>query len=192
MAREAFGMGASALVLDALVCLLIATTRRWSGLIYATVACFVTASYMILLSVGKQDPNMAYVLGLNAVIQGLVVWVFGDVCRRIKNPWPQACAWPLFHSALFLTVVAIPPAFRSPMTMGLVAVSFLLTVKSLPSAGWIYPALAAIGAMLYFPWLSHLSLVERITACLVLAYVFWMLGSAGDDEASRSWPTCSG
>src|SRR5208282_509999 len=27
-----------------------------------------------------------------------------------------------------------------------------------------------------FPWLSSLSLVERITACLVLAYVLWMLG----------------
>src|SRR5208282_2769312 len=81
-----------------------------------------------------------------------------------------------FHSALILTVVAIPPAFRSPVTMGLVAVSFLLTVKSLPGAGWIYPALAAIGAALYFPWLSRLSLVERITACLALAYVLWMLG----------------
>jgi len=31
MAREAFELGASALVLDALVCLLIATSRRWSG-----------------------------------------------------------------------------------------------------------------------------------------------------------------
>ena len=85
-------------------------------------------------------------------------------------------ARPLFHSALILTVVAIPPAFRSPVTMGLVAVSFLLTVKSLPGAGWIYPALAAIGAALYFPWLSRLSLVELITACLVLAYVLWMFG----------------
>ena len=36
--------------------------------------------------------------------------------------------------------------------------------------------MAAIGAALYFPWLSRLSLVERITACLVLAYVLWMLG----------------
>ena len=92
MAREAFEMGAPALVLDALVCLLIATSRRWSWLIYATVGCFVTAGYMILLSSEKPDPKMAYVLGLYAVIQGLVVWVSGDVCRRIKSPWPQACA----------------------------------------------------------------------------------------------------
>ena len=83
---------------------------------------------------------------------------------------------PLFHWALILTVIAIPPAFRSPVTMGLVAVSFLLTVKSLPAAGWIYPAVASMAAALYFPWLSRLALVERITACVVLAYALWMLG----------------
>ena len=176
MAREAFALSTLALVLDSLVCLLIATTRRWPELIYATVASFVAASYMILLSWEHPDPKMAYVLGLNAVIEGLVVWVLGDICRRLKNPWPQACALPLFHSALILTTLAIPPAYQSPVTMSLVAVSFLLTVKSLPDAAWIYPALAAVGAAMYFPWLAHLTRVDQIVACLVFAYVSWTLG----------------
>ncbi len=176
MAREAFELGSLALALDALACLLIATSRRWSWLIYATVVCFAAAGYMILLSSPRPDPKMAYVLGLYAVIQALVVWVSGDVCRRLAKPWPQECARPLFHSALILTVLAIPPAFQSPVTMSLVAVSFLLTVKSLQDAGWIYPSLAAIGAALYFPWLAHLALGEQITACLVGAYALWMLG----------------
>ena len=49
---------------------------------YPAVASFTAATYVVLLSVGRQDPTMAYVLGLNAVVQGLVVWVLGDVCRR--------------------------------------------------------------------------------------------------------------
>ena len=145
MGREAFALGAGALVLDSVLGLLIANSRRWPGLIYVSVACFASASYMVLLSSEHPDPRMGYVLGLNAVIQGLVIWVLGDVCRRLQNPWPRACALPLFHSALVLTVVAIPPGLRSPVTMGLVAVSFLLTVKSLPGAGWIYASLAAVG-----------------------------------------------
>ena len=69
---------------------------------------------------------MAYVLGLNAVIQGLLLWGLGDLCRRSENAWTRSYAPPLFHSALVLTVLAIPLAYRSPVTMVLVAISFLL------------------------------------------------------------------
>ena len=97
MSREAFELSASALVLDALVYLLIAISRHWSWLIYATVACFVAAGYMILLSAEKPDPNKAYVLGLYAVIQGLVVWVCGDICRRpARIPGPRRVRGPFF------------------------------------------------------------------------------------------------
>jgi tetratricopeptide (TPR) repeat protein len=176
MTRSAYVLGAGALVLDALIFLLIATSRSWAGLIYPAVAAFTTASYVILLSVGEPDPAKAYVLGLNAVIHGLVIWIVGDVCRRLADAWPRACARPLFHSALILTILAIAPAYQSPLTMALVALAFLLTVKSLPSAEWIYPAAAAIGAAVYFPWLSHLPRIELLAASVVGAYFLWLIG----------------
>ncbi|MGC8639119.1 MAG: hypothetical protein ACP5XB_04490 [Isosphaeraceae bacterium] len=176
VAREAFVLGAVALVLDMLIFLLIATARRWSGLVYPAVASFTTVSYVVLLSVGEPDPAKAYVLGLNAVVQGLAIWVLGDLCRRLASEWPRLCARPLFHSALVLTVLAIEPAFRSPLSMSLVALSFLLTVKSLPSEWWIYPAAAAISAAVYFPWLSRLSRIELLAASLAGAYLLWIVG----------------
>ena len=133
LTRQSFLLGTAALVADSVILVLIGRTRQWAGLIYPAVASFTAASYVVLLSVGKQDPAMAYVLGLNAVVQGLAIWVLGDFCRRLASPWPQLCARPLFHSVLGLTVLAIAPAFDSPLTMSLVALSFLLTVKSLPS-----------------------------------------------------------
>ncbi len=176
MTRDAFGLAAVALVLDSAVFLLCGNSRRWAGMIYPAVASFTAATYVVLLSVGPQDPAMAYVLGLNAVVQGLLVWVLGDLCRRFRVEWPGSCARPLFHSALILTVLAIPPAYRSPVSMALVALSFLLTVKSLPSAKWMYPAGAAIGAVVYFPWLSHVSRIELLAVSIAGAYLLWLIG----------------
>ena len=70
MTREAYAISAATLVLDSLVCLLIGRSRRWAPLTYPSVASFVTASYVVLLSTGRNDPAMAYVLGLNAVHSG--------------------------------------------------------------------------------------------------------------------------
>ncbi len=63
---------------------------------------------MILFSSAHPDPRMAYVVGLVTVIEGLAVWLIGDVCRRSKNAWTRECAGPLFQWALILTVLAIP------------------------------------------------------------------------------------
>ena len=75
-----------------------------------------------------------------------------------------------------LTFLAVVPAYASPVTMVLVAVSFLLAIKGLPSAGWIYPAAAAIGLALYMPWLSHLPRPGLLAACVAGAYVLWAAG----------------
>ena len=119
---------------------------------------------------------MAYVLGLNAVLQALVLWPIGEVCRRSRGEWTRRYAAPLFHSAVALTFLAVVPAYASPVTMVLVAVSFLLAIKGLPSAGWIYPAAAAIGLAFYLPWLSHLPRPGLLAACVAGAYVLWASG----------------
>ena len=142
--RPAFILAASALAIDGVLLFLIGGVRRWAVLTYPAITSIVTASYVVLLSVGKGDPAMAYVLGLNAVLQALVLWPIGEVCRRSRGEWTKRYAPPLFHSAVALTFLAVVPAYASPVTMVLVAVSFLLAIKGLPSAGWIYPAAAAI------------------------------------------------
>ena len=83
--RSAFVLAASALAIDAVVILLIGGVRRWAVLTYPAITSIVTASYVVLLSVGKGDPAMAYVLGLNAVLQALVLWPIGEVCRRSRE-----------------------------------------------------------------------------------------------------------
>jgi tetratricopeptide (TPR) repeat protein len=176
LARNAFLLCSVALFLDCVIYVLLSRSRQWAGLLYPAVASFTTASYVILLSVGTPDPANAYILGLNAVAQGLILWVLGDLSRRFADAWLRGCTRPLFHSALALTVLTIPFAYRSPVTMSLVALSFLLTVKSLPSTRWIYPTAAAIGAAVYFPWLSQLSRIEFLAASLVGAYLLWLIG----------------
>ena len=65
------------------------------------------------------------------------------------------CARPLFHSAVLLTVLAVPLADRSSVVLALVSLSALLTVKSLPRTEWLYGAIAALLAACYLRWLSH-------------------------------------
>ena len=52
--------------------MLLAWTWRTAELTYAAVFHFVTATYVVLFSVGNNDPWMAYVLGLAAVIEAIV------------------------------------------------------------------------------------------------------------------------
>ena len=52
---------------------------------------------------------------------------------------------------MFLTAAAVLLSDRSSLVLGLVAVSFLLTVKSLPRVEWLYGTVAALLAALLFP-----------------------------------------
>ena len=72
-------------------------------------------------SVGKNDPRMAYVLGLAAVIQAIVLWVIGFGCQRVRDAWTKDCAGPLYHWAVLLTGVAVLLSDRSSAVLALVA-----------------------------------------------------------------------
>src|SRR6202034_2694224 len=98
----------------------------------------VTAIYLVLFSVGNNDPNLAYVLGLAAVSQAIALWGIGFVCERVRDAWTKDCARPLYHWAVLLTGVAALLCDRSSVVLALVSLSFLLTVKSLSRADWLY------------------------------------------------------
>ena len=174
--REAYSLAATALGLNVLVTMLLARTWRTAELTYVVVFHFVTATYLVLFSVGKNDPAMAYVLGLAAVVEAIVVWGIGMVCQRVRDAWTNACARPLYHWAVLLTCLAVPLSDRSFVVLALVALSFLLTVKSLPRVEWLYGTVAALAAACYFRWLSQLPRIELVAYATFAAFGLWGLG----------------
>ena len=106
LGRESYVLAAAALGLNVVVTMLLARTWRAAELTYAAVFHFVAATYLVLFSVGKNDPAMAYVLGLVAMIEAIVLWAIGFGCRRARDSWTAACARPLYHWTVGLTCAA--------------------------------------------------------------------------------------
>ena len=63
LGREAFRLGAAALVTNAVVTVLLVATWRRPELVYSAVFHLVAATYLVLFSTGNNDPAMAYILG---------------------------------------------------------------------------------------------------------------------------------
>ncbi|MGO9913696.1 MAG: hypothetical protein ACLQIB_03135 [Isosphaeraceae bacterium] len=93
-----------------------------------------------------------------------------------RSDWAPACAPPLFHWALFLTALAILLCDRSPLVLLLIGASFLLTVKSLPRAEWLYGTIAAWLAACYFRWLAGPLRIELAGWAMLCAFVVWAIG----------------
>ena len=176
LGREAYLLAVTALGLNVLVTMLLARTWRTAELTYVAVFHFVTATYLILFSVGKNDPAMAYVLGMAAVVEAIVLWAIGIGCHRVRDTWTNECARPLYHWAVLLTCLAVPLSDRSFVVLALVSVSFLMTVKSLPRVEWLYGTVAALAAACYFRWLSQLPRIELVACATLTAFGLWGLG----------------
>ena len=176
LGREAYLLAVTALGLNVLVTMLLARTWRTAELTYVAVFHFVTATYLVLFSVGKNDPAMTYVLGVAAVVEAIVLWAIGIGCQRVRDTWTNECARPLYHWAVLLTCLAVPLSDRSFVVLALVSVSFLMTVKSLPRAEWLYGTVAALAAACYFRWLSQLPRIELVVCATVAAFGLWGLG----------------
>lgn len=175
--QRSFPVGVAALGLNAVVLVLLALVRRQPGLTYRAVVSGVIAVYVVLFSVGKGDPEMAYVLGLAAVLQALALSGLGFACRAratVENARERLFAAPLFVSSLALTVLAIGPAYHSPWTMALVALSFLVMVKGVPSRHWLYPTIGSLACVVYFAVLSHGPHDRLVPAAMAFAYVLWL------------------
>ncbi|HZW33100.1 MAG TPA: hypothetical protein VFF52_20455, partial [Isosphaeraceae bacterium] len=174
--RDAYRFGLAALILNAIVTMLLSRSWRRAELTYAAVFHVVVATYLVLFSVGTNDPAMEYLLGLCAVIEALLLWVIGLACRRWGDDWARSCARALFHATVALTVLGIPLADRSPVTLVLAGLSFLLTVKSLARAEWLYATVAALGAACYYQWLWTMSPMGVAGFAMGSAFVVWALG----------------
>ncbi len=176
MSVAAYRLGVVALGLNAVVTMLLARSFRQSGLTYPAVLHVVAATYMVLFSVGDNDPRMAYVLGLCAVIEAIAFWLVAFGCETWGSDWFRSCSRPLYHSTVALTVLGIPLADHSAATMLLAAVGFLLTVKSLSRAEWLYAVVASLGAACYFRWLIAMPPMGVAGFAMGSAFGLWAIG----------------
>ena len=179
VSRRSYPLSVAALGLNAATLVLLAGNLRRARLTYRGLFSVVLAVYVLVLSIGRADPAMQYVLGLVAVLLALVFSTIGFVVRATAtddNGQEGLFAGPLFTSALTLTVLAIVPAYESPWTMLLAGLSFLVMVKGIPSRGWIYPAVASAACAVYFGALKNAPADRLVTAGMVGAYQLWLLG----------------
>ena len=175
LGRESFRLGVLALATNAAVTLLVLVLCRRAELAYAALVHVVAATYLVLFSSAKNDPAMAYVLGLTAVVEAILFWFIGLWCRRSSRPIALGCAGPLCHWAVFMTALAVVLCAHSPLTLALVAVSLLLAIKGLPRAEWLYGAVAAFTVAGYWKWLEQVSEVPLIGLAILGAFGLWGL-----------------
>ena len=64
---------------------------------------------------------------------------------------------------------------RSPLNLGLVAVSLLLAIKGLPRAEWLYGAVGAFAVASYWKWLESIGAVPLVAVVLLVAFGLWFL-----------------
>ena len=189
---RAYPLSVAALAWSALTLVLLTLDRRRPWFTYRAVLPAVVAVYVVVFSVGKASPDSAYILGLVAVSMALLLSAIGFACRGRSseaNDRDRLFARPLFHWALFLTVLAILPAHRSPWTMLVVGLSFLVMVKGIPSRLWIYPTVASAACAVYYGVLAHGPTDRLVTASMVGAYQLWLIGLLvrQAEPALRQW-----
>ncbi len=176
MTVSTYRLGAIALALTATATMLLARTLRQVELTYAAVFHVVTATYLVLFSVGNNDPRMAFVLGLCAVVEAIVFWAIAFGCETLGGDWVRSCARPLYHWTVALAILGILLADRSSVTLAMAALAFLLTVKSLARAEWLYGVVAALGAACYFRWLATMPVIGVVGFAMSSAFVLWAVG----------------
>jgi hypothetical protein len=174
--RDAYRFGVLGLSLNAVVTLLLANTWRRFELTYAAIAHIVVATYIVLFSVGRNDPRMAFVFGLAAAIEAIVFWGLGFACERIAGGRLRPFARPLYHATVGMTLLGILLSDRSATALTLAAVAFLLTVRSLPRVDWLYGAVVCLGAASYFRWLSGMTPSGLIKSSMAGAFGLWAVG----------------
>jgi hypothetical protein len=178
LSSRAFPLSLETLLLGTITLVLLTSMWRLPELTYSAVIMFTVAVYVTLFSAGEARLDTLYVLGLTAVLEGLALWVAGAACLRGPEDWRALYARPLFLSSLALTAFALVPASTHPATLALVGLSCLLAIKSVPSELWLYPAVGAFGAAVYFAWVAVLPSELWMASALGGAYALWTAGVA--------------
>jgi tetratricopeptide (TPR) repeat protein len=173
----AFAGSFAALLVNVLVLILLTTSWRLPALTYASIVSLTAALYLVVFRVENIQPESTFLLGLIAVIEGIVLWSFGSLCLAAqREPWNQLYARPLFVSTVVLDLLALPIAYTSPWTMGLVGVTCLLLIKSFPSEQWLYAAFSAFACSVYYGWLAFLPDSAAMRTAVLAAFALWLVG----------------
>jgi tetratricopeptide (TPR) repeat protein len=167
-----------ALLLNALTYLLLTAVWRIKVLTYAAIVSLICAVHLPF----KGDH------GLLMATEAIALWLIGFSCQRGITRMPDDAhtpirpyahtlySRPLFVCSLLLTLLAVRLAYSSPLAMSLVAVAFLLMVKSFPAAEWLYAVVASVGCAVYFRFFAGPPDAQLVIASVVAAFALWTLG----------------
>ncbi|HWE36689.1 MAG TPA: hypothetical protein VG406_08985 [Isosphaeraceae bacterium] len=176
-ARESYPIGVGAVLGAAVVFALLAATRRSAALGGVAVGALVGATYLALLSAAEPDPSRAYVLGLVAAAESIVLASAGLLARRrLGDDLRPVAAGPLLGWALALVIASIPLAYHSPISMAIAAAAFAPMLWAFPAAAWLYAVLGCAGLAVYYRFLSERPEDHLIGPCLLGALALWTLG----------------
>ena len=174
----AYRVSAVALALNIVPILILVEIRRGTLLTFRAIASGVAAVYVVVLSIGEAKPENAYILGLIAIILALLLSAIGFAVRLWPNETEdrdRLYAGPLFASSLLLTLIGVWIAYKSPVSMLLAALSFLLFVKSLPARKWLYPTVGCLVCAFYHAVLIHWPEDRLAIAALAIGFGLWLL-----------------
>lgn len=176
LALATYPIVVTALVAIALGLLLLAVSRGRSEATYGAIAALVTSVYLVLLSVGDPDAAHAWALGLVAAYLSLGLWVLGWFAgTRLGPPWIAIFGRPAWVSSVVMLAPAILLGHGSTLTMLLVALGFVLSVRAFPSTGWLYGAVAALAAAVYDGVLRERPGTSWVIAATLGAWGLWGL-----------------
>jgi tetratricopeptide (TPR) repeat protein len=175
--RASYPIGVGAVLGAGAVFALLAATRRSRALGAIAVGTIVGATYLALLSAAEPDPSRAYVLGLVAAAESILLGLAGLLARRwLGDDLRPVAVAPLLGWALALAVASVPLAYDSPISMVLAALAFALMIWALPAALWLYAVVGCAGLAVYFRFLDGLPEDRLIGPCLLGALALWVLG----------------
>jgi tetratricopeptide (TPR) repeat protein len=163
--------------------LLVATLVAWAALerdpwrTGGAIVAFVVAAYLTLFELGRGRAGHVSALGVLASLLAVLSWGIDRAVRgRLREPWHPVFARPLLAATLILATLALPPDWGAPGPLLLAALPFLLVVKSLPAAEWLYAVLAIVAASATFAIVRGPGFDALIPAAVVGAFACWALG----------------
>ncbi len=116
-------------------------------------------------------------LGVLASLLAIVCWgIERLLVPRAHGEWREVFVVPVRNVAVALAILAVPFEWDAAGPLLLASVPFLLLIKSLPGAGWLYPALALAALSGMFLIRDHWAVPALIPWAIVAAFIDWGLG----------------
>ncbi len=157
------------------ILILSAAIDRSSLRTYGAIVAAVSASYLTLFELGRNSSGHVSSLGVLASLLAVVCWAMD---RGVRTNWRAIFGDPLRYSTVALAIVALLPDSGAPWALLLASLPFLLLIKSLPAAEWLYPALGSLLASAYFAVMIRWGYAGLVPSFVAIAFASWTLGLA--------------